>query len=77
MLHCLKNKIDGLRGNVLLISLNDNEKIPKYFWIIEQPDGCFALFEDFGPLGRELLDEDTDIDDLISRHPENNIIISY
>jgi hypothetical protein len=80
MIEFLDAKLDGLHGQDILLQLNDNESdnlIPTYLWIIPQPDGCFALFEDLGSQGRKFLDEDFDIDDLVERNKDNNIIISF
>ena len=80
MLEYLDNKIGGLRGNDILINLKETEPdsiIQNYLWIVEQPDGSFTIFEDFEANGRVFLDEDFDIDELVSRHKDNNIIVSY
>jgi hypothetical protein len=80
MLEYLDKKIGGLRGNDILINLNKTESdsiIQNYLWIVEQPDGSFTIFEDFEANGRVFLDEDFDIDELVSRHKDNNIIVSY
>ena len=80
MIGFLEKKLDGLQGNDILINLNNiesNNIFQTYLWIIPQMDGTYALFEDFGASGRNFLDEDYDIDELISRHKEENIIISF
>lgn len=80
MIGWLDNKIDGLQGQDILIKLNDDpkqDKFPFYLFIIPQQDGRFALFEDFGPRGRNFIDEDSNIDELISRHLNDDIIISF
>lgn len=79
MLDYLSNKIGGLRGYDILINLKYSEPdsiIQTYHWIVEQPDGNYAIFEDYGADGRVFLDEDEDIDELVSRHRDNDIIVS-
>jgi hypothetical protein len=46
MLDYLDNKLDGLRGNDVLIKLttNDTDKFKTYHWIVPQTDGKYALF---------------------------------
>ena len=62
------------------LPLKDTETdsiVQTFLWIVEQQDGSFAIFEEIESGGRVFLDEDFDIDELISRHKDNNIIISY
>ena len=79
MLGFIENKMDGLQGQDILISysnnnINNNNIID--LWIIPQLDGSLALFQNTTK-GRIFLDEDMDIDSLISRNNGKNILISF
>jgi hypothetical protein len=75
----LENKIDGLRGNDILINLfgNDSDKFKTYLWIVPQADGRYALFEEDMPNDRVCIDEDFDIDALVQRNRDKDIIMSF
>ncbi|MGA2298498.1 MAG: hypothetical protein ABSG15_13210 [FCB group bacterium] len=79
MLEYLENKIDGLRGNDILINLfgNDSDKFKTYLWIVPQADGRYALFEEDMPNDRVCIDEDFDIDALVQRNRDKDIIMSF
>ena len=79
MIGYLDKKIDGLRGNDILIKLTgeDGEKFKTYRWIVQQIDGWYALFEEEMPGGRVCIDEDNDVDLLVQRHREKDVIMSF
>ena len=79
MVEYLENKLDGLLGNDVLIKLTDNDtdKFKTYLWIVQQADGKYALFEEDMPGGRVCIDEDVDVDLLVERNRENDIIMSF